>query len=628
MMKALIVLICLPFFVFAQDFSNEDYIYLKRHENIKIDLSDHKFDISKQVSEQAEYLTSKKLYFANEVMPFDSFTSIENIDAYTYLPKADKKVNVDYIETKREFDNGVFYSDQEAKYFTFPAVTEGAITNLNYTEVIKDPHFLGMFRFGSYVPTKSVQLSIEFPKNVNIGYVEFNTDNIGLDFKKEELKDSNKYIWTVDNLKGFEGEEDSESSLYYVPHIIVYIKSYEENGKIHNVLSDTKDLYSWYASLVDQIDNTNLDQVYTIADNITKSLKTKREKAEAIFNWVQDNINYVAFEDGLGGFIPRSAASVCSKRYGDCKDMANLLYEMLNHVGVTSYRTWIGTRDRHYSYLEVPTPMVDNHMINTAVIENDTIFLDATDSFVPFGMPSAFTQTKEALIGIDDSTYKIIKVPAQKPEQSVSTITSHMTLDNGTLKVAEQRDMTGYDKVDFITDYLYKKEDRTDEEFLNTTLALGNNKTKYTNFSKQNFDNKNTPLVLNYNLNIENYTKTIGDKSYINMNIDRTLSQSNLDLKDRKYSKKIDYKFKKEFTSTLTVPKGYKINYVPEALNFDNPNYGYSISYTTNGNEIIQHKSIYINTLSIQNDEFESWNEFIKSLIKAYKKSIIIEKLP
>jgi len=112
------------------------------------------------------------------------------------------------------------------------------------------------------------------------------------------------------------------------------------------------------------------------------------------------------------------------------------------------------------------------------------------------------------------------------------------------------------------------------------------------------------------------------------MNIDRTLSQSNIDLKDRKYSKKIDYKFKKEFTSTLTLPEGYKINYVPETLSFDNPNYGYSITYTTNGNEIIQHKSIYINTLSIQNDEFESWNEFIKSLIKAYKKSIIIEHLP
>jgi hypothetical protein len=308
--------------------------------------------------------------------------------------------------------------------------------------------------------------------------------------------------------------------------------------------------------------------------------------------------------------------------------MANLLYEMLNHVGITSYRTWIGTRDRHYSYLEVPTPMVDNHMINTVIIENDTVFLDATDSYVPFGMPSAFTQTKEALLGIDEDTYKIIEVPAQKPEQSVSTIISQMSMDDETLKVTQQRKLIGYNKVDFITDYLYKKENRTDEEFLNTALALGNNKTKYTNFSKENFDNKNTPLILNYDLIIENYTKSIGNKSYINMNIDRTLSNSNLDIKDRKYSKKIDFKFKKDFTTTFTVPNGFKISYVPETLSFDNPNYAYNISYATNGNQTVQHKSIYINTLSIQNDEFESWNEFIKSINKAYKKSIIVEKLP
>lgn len=625
MMKALIVLFCLPLIVFSQDFTNDDYIYLKRHENIKIELSNHKFDIAKHVSEQAQYLTSNKLYFANEVMHFDSFTSIEDIEAYTYLPKADKKVVVDYIETKKEFDNGIFYSDQEAKYFTFPAVTEGAITNLNYTEIIKDPHFLGLFRLGSYVPTKSVQLSIEFPKNVTIGYIDFNTQNIGLNFKKEEMANSNKYTWTVENLQGFQGEEDSESSLYYVPHIIVYIKSYEEDGKVHNVLSETKDLYQWYVSLIHKIDTNDLKMVYDIADKLTKNIKSKREKAEIIFNWVQENITYVAFEDGLGGFVPRSAASVCTKRYGDCKDMANLLYEMLNHIGITSFRTWIGTRDRHYSYLEVPTPMVDNHMINTIVIENDTIFLDATDSYVPFGMPSAFTQTKEALLGIDDQNFKIIKVPAQKPEQSESTIISNMTLDQETLNVSEKRSLTGYDKVDFISEYTYKKGDKTDEEYLNTTLGLGNNKTKYTNISKENFDNQNTPLILNYDLNIENYAKVIGNKSYVNMNIDRTLSKSNLDIKDRKYSKKIDYKFHKNFVTTFTVPKAYKVNYVPEESSFENPNYSFKIYYEVKDNQIIQHKTITINTLRIENDEFESWNDFIKSIIKAYKKSIIIE---
>ncbi len=625
-MRHAFVIMFLPVMVFAQDFSKEDYIYLKRHEHIKIELSKNSFNISKQITEQAEYLTAKKLYFANESLHFDSFISVEDINAYTFLPSTNKIIKVDYIETKREFDNGIFYSDQESKNFTFPAVTKGAVTNLSYKEVIKDPRFLGLFRFGTYVPTKSAQLSIEFPKNVSIGYIEFNTENISIAFKKETSKNNNIYTWTVKNIEGFQGENKSESALYFLPHIIVYIKSYEQKGKIYNVLNDVSDLYKWYTSLVEQIDIKSLDKVYKITDDITKPFSTKREKAEAIFNWVQDNITYVAFEDGLGGFIPRGAASVCDKRYGDCKDMANLLYEMLNHADIESYRTWIGTRNRPYSYFEVPTPMVDNHMINTAIIENDTIFLDATDSYVPFGMPSAFIQTKEALLGINADSFKVIKVPIQNPDKSLTLITSDISIENGIVKVLEKRTFTGYEKVDFITDYTYKKNDKTEEEFLNTTLALGNNKTKYTNINIENFDNATTALILSYKLSIDNYAKTVADKMYINLNIDRTLSKSKIDIEDRKYSKKIDNTFKKNYTTTFTIPDGYKVNYIPKDLSFDNPEFGYSITYTQKENTIVQNKTIYINTLSVKKEQFETWNSFIKSLIKAYKKNIVIEK--
>jgi hypothetical protein len=626
MNKLLILFLLIPLFNFSQDFSDEDYIYLKRHEHIKIELNRDNFDISRNVSEQAEYLTAKKLYFANEGMPFDSFRSIEDIEAYTVIPNGNRKINVDYIETKREFDNGVFYSDQASKRFTFPGVTKGAVTHLKYKEVIKDPHFLGLFRFGTFVPTKSAQLSIEFPSNVTIGYIDFNTQDINLEFKKDTKGKTNVYTWTVNNIEGFQGEEDSEAPLYYLPHVIVYIKSYERKGETINVLNDVGDLYKWYTTLVDQIDMDALNRVYDIANDIVAPLKTDREKAEAIFNWVQNNITYVAFEDGLGGFVPRGAASVCDKRYGDCKDMANLLYEMLNHVGIPSYRTWIGTRNRNYSYFEVPTPMVDNHMITTAIVENDTIFLDATDSFVPFGMPSAFTQTKEALLGIDKDTYKVIKVPAQNAEKSTTTVTSQMELDNDRVKVSEKRQLTGYDKVEFISEYTYKKDTKTEEEYLNTTLALGNNKTKYNNITKANFDNTNTPLELQYDLDIDSYTRSIGDKIYINLNIDNTLSKSDIDIKDRKYSKKIDYKFQKSYTTTFKIPEGYEASYVPEEASFENPEYGFNISYHVSDGTITQTKSIYVNTLSVKKEGFEQWNSFIKSLIKAYKKSIILEQ--
>lgn len=623
----LYLLSILPFLSFSQNFENEDYIYLKREELINIELKNDKFDIIKTISEQAKFQTSNKLYFANESMLFDSFTSIEDIEAYTYLPDLDKRIDVDYIENKRVFDNGIFYSDQELKSFVFPAVRKGAITNLNYKKIIKDPHFLGMFRFGTFVPTKKAQLSIKFPNNVSIGHIIFNAENTNITFKEKKQNNTTIYTWTAENIEAYQSESDSESSIYYLPHIIVYIKNYESDGKIVNVLNDASDLYHWYSDLVNQISKENLDSVYKIAEQITAQKNSPHEKAEAIFNWVQNNITYVAFEDGLGGFIPRNAASVCTKRYGDCKDMANLLYEMLNHVGIEAYRAWIGTRDRQYSYHEVPTPIVDNHMITAVVLDGKTIFLDATESYIPFGMPSSFIQGKEAMIGIDDNNFKLEIVPIQKPEQSKIIVESVFKMSDKKLIVHETRKMTGYEKVNFITKYNFEKDDKTDEEFLNTTLAIGNNKTKYNNIKKNHFDNSQNPLSISYDLEINNYAKSIGNKLYINLNIDKSLSKSKIETESRKFSKKIDHKYQKEFTTTFEIPEGYKINHIPEDLNFEHKDYSYNITYEINENTIIQHKTLTINTLSIKKEDFETWNTFIKSLIKAYKKSIILEQL-
>ncbi|MCB0446192.1 MAG: hypothetical protein KDD03_01510, partial [Gelidibacter sp.] len=174
--------------------------------------------------------------------------------------------------------------------------------------------------------------------------------------------------------------------------------------------------------------------------------------------------------------------------------------------------------------------------------------------------------------------------------------------------------------------YLYKKDTKSEEEFLNTTLALGNNKTSYTNIAKENFDNKKEALELSYDLSIDNYVKKVENKLFINLDIDRVLSKSKIDVEDKKYDKKIDHAYQKNYMTVLNIPDGYSASFIPETLSYNSPDYGYTITYTQKDNTIIQNKSIYVNTLSIKKQDFESWNEFIKSLIKAYKKSIILER--
>ena len=102
----------------------------------------------------------------------------------------------------------------------------------------------------------------------------------------------------------------------------------------------------------------------------------------------------------MGGFVPREAGLVCSRRFGDCKDMASILTEMNTAAGLTAYFTWIGTRDLPYKFTQVPLPLVSNHMICTIYLNGKYVFLDGTDPTCVFGLTPAGIQDKEAMISI------------------------------------------------------------------------------------------------------------------------------------------------------------------------------------------------------------------------------------
>lgn len=630
MRKLLLTLFLISQISWAQepiDFDTEDYYYLKRSHHLKISVENDALKIENDVFEKAKYNSGNMLYFANEFVHFDSFTEIDNMEAFTENIATNSKIAVDHFETKDQFGGSVFFSDQQSINFVFPAVGKNAETTLSYTEKIKDPHFLGTFRFGTYVPTKEAVYTIEVPNTVELGFKVFNTNELDITFDKKENRKTTVYTWKATNIGQFRKESGDLSVLNYLPHIIVRIKNYTIKRKVQPVLNDLSDLYAWYHSLAARVDNENLTEVYAHADKIITNLNSETEKTKAIFNWVQSNINYIAFEDGLGGFIPRGAQSVYTKKYGDCKDMANLLYVMLNHVGITAYHTWIGTRDRPYAYKEVPTPVVDNHMITAAIVDGNTIFLDATDSYVPYGMPSSFIQGKEALIGIGKDEYKVLEVPIQAKDKSGTIIETEIKLEDGVVKASGKRTMTGYDMVDFVVDVKMNKDDKTKEEYLNNKFQIGNNKSTYSNINLGDVSTLKKSYTASYDFEISNYARMIGSKLILNLNLEKPLANDIIDLEHQKFGKEIEHKYIRDYLTTFNIPEGYELKTMPENSSNELENYGYSFSYTREGSQLKLHQQIYVNTLALERKDFEAYNTFIKSLLKVYKKSIMLEKI-
>ena len=298
--------------------------------------------------------------------------------------------------------------------------------------------------------------------------------------------------------------------LYFIPHIIYYIKSYEKDGKKEELLGTPEKLYQWYYSLIKDINKTDETALKNKTLELIKDKNTDFEKAKVIYQWVQQNIHYVAFEDGMGGFIPREASDVFQKLYGDCKDMANILNQMLQYAQLDSNLTWIGTRSKPYKYEEVPTPQVDNHMITNVVIDGKSYFLDATDKFCPFTFPSAMIQGKEALIGKSEKEFKLEMVPKVETSQNKTIISMKLNLENNNI-VGDANTMVSGLKKSYLLNSLSAYNQKENEIWKNIITA-NNQKIQLEIQELQKNDYQEQPSKANFKLKLEDGVKDVNGK--------------------------------------------------------------------------------------------------------------------
>ncbi|MBL4655979.1 MAG: hypothetical protein JKY33_09175 [Bacteroidia bacterium] len=88
----------------------------------------------------------------------------------------------------------------------------------------------------------------------------------------------------------------------------------------------------------------------------------------------------------------------------------------------------------------------------------------------------------------------------------------------------------------------------------------------------------------------------------------------------------IKYKFIEKNKTHLKIPEGYHLSNIPENENFYHNDFGFSIKYIQEDDQIILYKTIYIDTLLLDKKDFEEWNKMIDLLNKSYSEAIVLKK--
>lgn len=585
-----------------------------------------KLEIESFIEEQREIAKSKNVNEYSINIPYDNFSEISSIKGAAINAKNNKRSKLSQydISTNELKQRDIFYSDNKYKHFDFNNVEDKSKVEFSYKVKQNEPRLLSFFAFQHELQTVASEFQIKSDPSIEIGYKLFGDHQDKIVFEKTKEGNLDVYTWKVTDMPAFEEENRAPNFTYFLPHIVYYIKSYTKDNKKEALFPDVEHLYKWYYSLVKDINKLDQTGLKTKTSELIKDKTNPKDKAKAIYNWVQENIHYVAFEYEMGGFIPRDAASVFDKKYGDCKDISNLLNEMFKTAGLESNLVWIGTRDKPYSFEDVPTPLVSNHMIASVKIDKQRYFVDGTDSFCPFTFPSAMIQGKEGLIGISETEFVIEKVPVIDKKENHLKVDMKLKINDDGVQGAAKLLLSGYEKSDFLNVLASNKQKQ--DEILKSGLTRYNQKLEIesTEVKKNEYDNKDAELL--YNFKLESWTKKIGDKMIVKPILLAPFKGYIIDTKERKLSIENDNLFTNDFTYVYEIPENYQLDFIPENSKKENEVLSYDISYKKDKKNLIVSQKIALKKLVIETKDFDNWNALVNELNNQYNQSIILIK--
>lgn len=320
---------------------------------------------------------------------FDEHREIVSLSASATRPDGKiTQVSRKDLDTMEVTGSGELHGSQKLRVVTFPAVPVGSVLTVEF-EVRERPYFpAGTIGIDGSYPVESLRISVRAP---------------GL-------------RWRMDGtLPGLTAQDAGGGVLVTgagLPRTESPDYAPENTGAVLRYtwgeLTDWEGVGRWYEGLLAQVPR-NAEPVRRKARELTAGVADPRERLLKLLDFARRQVRYVAVEVGIGGYRPSPPQQVMERLWGDCKDKAVLLVDLLREVGIEAYPVLIladlgGRVDR-----EIPSPGQFNHAIvavpadglglpEDAPVSGGYLFLDATQTVGGLAWLNPATQGQEALI--------------------------------------------------------------------------------------------------------------------------------------------------------------------------------------------------------------------------------------
>lgn len=384
-------------------------------------------------------------------------------------------------------------------------------------------------------------------------------------------------------------------------------------------LGSWADYGRWEYSLI-QGQDVLPDAVRRELHQLTDTMKTDREKVEALYKRLEKTTRYVAILLGIGGQKPAPAASVSKSGYGDCKGLSNYMRAMLKEVGIASNYTTISTDNRRFMPDFASVGQM-NHVILQVPLANDTLWLECTNPQLPLGYVHDDIAGHDA-IEVSEQGGRLVRLPVYADSTNLmrTSITIDMNAEGAAdMTVCQQTFNQQYE--DHIP--LLKMDEKDRQKVF---LRMVHVPQAEVNMLKVSQVPSAAQMTLDAKVRSNKYATQTGQRLFVPVcpiHQGYTVPQSS---DGRQEDIWMNHGYLDEDDITLTIPEGYVIEARPKDVSMEYPFATFSSTLQVVGNTIHVKNRLLKRSGTFDKSLFPQLAEFFSTVSNAYSQKIVLKK--
>ncbi len=556
--------------------------------------------------------------FSEVEIDYDStYEKVEIIYAKTIKPDGEAVFAGDKdIRDVSKYLNFPLYSNARVKIVSMPEVSIGSVieykAKIKRTELINKKDLILKYRLQEREPVLKANFEIIVPQDreiytkiINEEYNRFQAELSPKIFKRDTKKIYRYEFRDIPQIT-------PESNLPPFTQINTIIK--------FSTFKSWDEIYQWWWNLAK--DKVGSDEnIKRKVSELTENKTSLREMVRAIYNFVAQDIRYVAVAYGQAGYTPHKATDIFMNKYGDCKDKTILLISMLNEIGVEAYPVLIGTEDYYNLEEDFPT-LVFNHCIAAVKIGDQIQFVDPTCEVCSFdNLPRDDQERKVLLFG--EEGYEILQTPLYFPTQNSVEYQMKIKVDENE-EVFGERVVKTYGEFDQGQRlWLKYTPPKLIEESLKKKVSNFCVEADLLSYEIENLKDLDKNITLRYNFKGKDYFTRAGNLRVLPVyaKIDTSLVAT----KERVYPLDLGLPEQIKEEIEIEIPSHFKVKYIPLSVKEESEWMDFNVEYELKENKIYFRKTQTTKKRRILESEYSQFKEFIERLAFLVNERIVLE---